>query len=319
MDPKPEAIQILHLDSNHPTLWKQLEDAGFSNEADYKSSKVEIEAKIADYHGVVIRSRFDIDRQFLDAALNLKFIARVGAGLEIIDTEYAESKGIALIAAPERNRDAVCEHALEMLLSLFRNLNRAYRQIRNVQWIREGNRGYELDGKTVGIIGYGNMGKSFARKLRGFDVEVVCYDIKDGVGDENARQVSLLELQQKADVLSLHTPWTPETNGMVNAAFTSSFAKPFWLINTARGKSVVTADLTDSLKDGKILGAALDVLEYEKSSFEQLFTSDIPPAFQYLLEADNVLLSPHIAGWTFESHEKLAQVIVDKIKLLFSA
>ncbi len=318
MNPQPSTIKILHLDSNHPILWQQLEDGGFINESDYKSSKAEIEERISNYHGIVIRSRFDIDRKFLDVAVNLKFIARVGAGLESIDTEYAESKGIVLIAAPEGNRNAVGEHALGMLLSLFRNLNRADRQIRNGQWVREGNRGYELDGKTMGIIGYGNMGKSFAKKLRGFDVEVLCYDIKDGVGDENAQQVPLQELQQKADVLSLHTPWTPETNGMVNATFISSFAKPFWLINTARGKSVVTADLAAALQSGKILGAALDVLEYEKSSFEQLFTNEIPAAFQYLLESDNVLLSPHIAGWTFESHEKLAQVIVDKIKVLFA-
>lgn len=317
MNAQPKTIKILHLDSNHPILWQQLEDAGFINEADYKLSKTEIEAKIADYHGIVIRSRFDIDRQFLDAAVSLKFIARVGAGLESIDTEYAESKGVALIAAPEGNRNAVGEHALGMLLSLFRNLNKADRQIRNGQWVREGNRGHELDGKTVGIIGYGNMGKSFAKKLRGFDVEVLCYDIKEAVGDENARQVSLEELQEKTDVLSLHTPWTPETNGMVNAAFISAFSKPFWLVNTARGKSVVTTDLAAALQSGKILGAALDVLEYEKSSFEQLFTNEIPEAFQNLLDSDNVLLSPHIAGWTFESHEKLAQVIVDKIILLF--
>ncbi|PHK25923.1 2-hydroxyacid dehydrogenase [Nostoc linckia z15] len=317
MNPQPETIKILHLDSNHPLLWQQLEDAGFVNEADYKSPKAEVEGKIANYHGVVIRSRFDIDRQFLDAAVNLKFIARVGAGLESIDIDYAESKDVALIAAPEGNRNAVGEHALGMLLSLFRNLNRADRQIRDGQWLREANRGHELDGKIVGIIGYGNMGKSFANKLRGFDVEVLCYDIKEGVGDEDAQQVSLEELQQKADVVSLHTPWTRETNRMVNADFINAFVKPFWLINTARGKSVVTADLAAALKSTKILGAALDVLEYEKSSFEQLFTNDIPEAFQYLLEADNVLLSPHIAGWTFESHEKLAQVIADKIKELF--
>lgn len=317
MNPQPETIKILHLDSNHPLLWQQLEEAGFVNEADHKSSKAEVEGKITNYHGVVIRSRFDIDRQFLDAAVNLKFIARVGAGLESIDTEYAETKGVALIAAPEGNRNAVGEHALGMLLSLFRNLNRADRQIRDGQWLREANRGHELDGKIVGIIGYGNMGKSFANKLRGFDVEVLCYDIKEGVGDEDAQQVSLEELQQKADVVSLHTPWTRETNRMVNADFINAFVKPFWLINTARGKSVVTADLAAALKSGKILGAALDVLEYEKLSFEQLFTNYIPEAFQYLLDVDNVLLSPHIAGWTFESHEKLAQVIADKIKTLF--
>lgn len=311
-------IKVLHIDSNNPILWNELEKAGFENHADYKSSKEEIEAKIAQYNGVVIRSRFDIDKTFLDAATNLQFIARVGAGLESIDCDYAESKGIHLIAAPEGNRNAVGEQALGMLLSLFNNLNRADRQIRNGQWIREGNRGHELDGKTVGIIGYGNMGKSFAKKLRGFDVEVLCYDIKPMVGDVNAKQVSLDELQQKADVLSLHTPWTPETNKMLNSVFINGFAKSFWLINTARGKSVVTQDLSDALKSGKVLGAALDVLEYEKSSFEHLFTDGaIPEAFQYLLNSDNVLLSPHIAGWTFESHERLAQVIADKIKAVY--
>ncbi len=316
---KTQSPKILHIDSNSPILWNQLEAAGFENHADYKSTKEEIEAKIAGYNGVVIRSRFDIDKTFLDAATNLQFIARVGAGLESIDCDYAQSRGIHLIAAPEGNRNAVGEQALGMLLSLFNNLNRADRQIRNGQWIREGNRGHELEGKTVGIIGYGNMGKSLAKKLRGFDVEVLCYDIQPFVGDANAKQVSLEELQQKADVLSLHTPWTPETNKMVNAAFIKAFAKPFWLINTARGKSVVTQDLADGLQSGKVLGAALDVLEYEKLSFEHLFTDGgIPEAFQYLLDSDNVLLSPHIAGWTFESHEKLAQVIVDKIKAVYA-
>jgi len=311
-------VKILHIDSNNPILWDQLTAAGFENHADYKSSKEEIEAKIAGYNGIVIRSRFDIDKTFLDAATNLQFIARVGAGLESIDCDYAQSKSVQLIAAPEGNRNAVGEQALGMLLSLFNNLNRADRQIRNGQWIREGNRGHELDGKTVGIIGYGNMGKSFAKKLRGFDVEVLCYDILPFVGDANAKQVSLEELQQKADVLSLHTPWTAETNRMVNADFINGFKKPFWLINTARGKSVVTHDLAEALQSGRVLGAALDVLEYEKSSFEHLFSDGtIPEAFQYLLEADNVLLSPHIAGWTFESHERLAQVIVDKIKVLY--
>ncbi len=311
-------IRILHLDTNHPVLWNGLEDAGFINEGDYKSTKAEVEDKIAGYNGIVIRSRFKIDRAFIDRATNLKFIARVGAGLESIDCDYALSKGIHLIAAPEGNRNAVGEQALGMLLSLFNNLNKADREIRDGHWIREGNRGHELDGKTVGIIGYGNMGKSFAKKLRGFDVEVLCYDIKEGVGDANATQVSLHELRQKADVVSLHTPWTPETDKMINADFINAFAKPFWFINTARGNSVVTADLANALKSGKVLGAGLDVLEYEKSSFETLFSGgDIPKAFQYLLDAPNVLLTPHIAGWTFESHERLAQVIVDKIKAVF--
>lgn len=320
MNSKPETqhVKILHIDSNNPLLWEQLEQAGFENHADYKSSKEAIEAKIYEYNGIVIRSRFDIDKTFLDRATNLQFIARVGAGLESIDCDYAETKGIHLIAAPEGNRNAVGEQALGMILSLFNNLNKADREIRTGKWIREGNRGHELEGKTVGIIGYGNMGKSFAKKLKGFDVEVLCYDIKPFVGDANAKQVTLEELQQKADVISLHTPWTPQTNKMVNSEFINAFTKPFWLINTARGKSVVTHDLAQALQSGKVLGAALDVLEYEKLSFEHLFIDgDVPVAFQYLLNSENVLLSPHIAGWTFESHEKLAQVIVDKIKAVY--
>ena len=312
-------VKILHIDSNHKLLWEQLEQAGFQNEADFTSSKSEIETKIHNYQGIVIRSRFKIDKEFIDKATNLKFIARVGAGLESIDCEYAESKNIHLIAAPEGNRNALGEHSLGMLLSLMNKLNRADKMVREGNWVREGNRGYELEGKTVGLIGYGNMGKSFAKKLRGFDVEVLCYDIQSNVGDENARQVSLKELQQKADVLSLHIPWTCETDKMINDNFINAFAKPFWFINTSRGKNVVTDDLVTALESGKILGAGLDVLEYEKLSFENLFIdSEKPKAFEYLLQSENVLLTPHIAGWTFESHEKLAQTIVDKIiKLRF--
>ena len=311
-------IKILHIDSNNPLLWEQLQQAGFHNEADFISSKEVIEDKIKDYHGIVIRSRFKIDKTFIDKATNLQFIARVGAGLESIDCDYAITRNIALIAAPENNRNAVAEHALGMILSLFNKLNQADAEIRKGQWNRESNRGHELDGKTVGIIGYGNMGKAFAKKLRGFDVEVICHDILPNVGDANAKQVTLEELQQKADLLSLHIPWTPETDKMVNANFIASFSNPFWLINTSRGKNVVTADLVQALESGKILGAGLDVLEYEKLSFETLFNDkNTPEAFDYLLKSSKVLLSPHIAGWTFESHERLAQVIVDKIKLLY--
>ncbi|WP_374402370.1 2-hydroxyacid dehydrogenase [Flavobacterium sp.] len=306
-------IKILHIDSNHPLLWEQLEQAGFQNEADFSSSKQEVEAKIENYHGIVIRSRFKIDKTFLDKATNLQFIARVGAGLESIDCDYATAKGIHLIAAPEGNANAVGEHAIGMLLSLFNNLNKANNEVKSGQWKREANRGHELEGKTIGIIGYGNMGKSFAKKLRGFDVTVLCHDILPNMGDANAIQVSLSELQERADVLSLHTPWTPETDKMINADFINQFKKPFWFINTARGNSVVTADLVEALKSGKILGAGLDVLEYEKLSFETLFEGEKPAAFEYLLQAENVLLTPHIAGWTFESHQKLAQTIVDKI------
>ena len=311
-------MKILHLDSNHPLLLNQLNDLGFQNDEDYSSSKSEIEVKIHLYDGIIIRSRFSIDKSFLDKAKNLKFIGRVGAGLENIDCEYATSKSIELIAAPEGNRNAVGEHSLAMLLSLFNKLNKADNEVRKGVWLREENKGIELDGKTVGLIGYGNMGKSFAKKLRGFDVEVLCYDIKSNVGDENCNQVSLDELKQKADILSLHTPQTESTKKMVNADFINSFRKNFWLLNTARGTAIVTKDLVEALKSGNILGAGLDVLEYEKSSFENLFSNDdLPEDFKYLIASENVLLTPHIAGWTVESKEKLAQTIVNKIKAKF--
>lgn len=317
-------MKILHLDTNHELLINQLHDLGFTNHEDYTSTKEQIEAKIKDYDGIVLRSRFTIDKLFLDEATNLKFIGRVGAGLENIDFEYAEAKGIELIAAPEGNRNAVGEHTLGMLLSLLNKLNKADHEVRKGKWLREDNRGIELNGKTVGLMGYGNMGKAFAKKLRGFEVEVFCYDIKDNVSDENAKQVTLAEFQEKVDVLSLHTPQTPLTLNIINSEFIKQFKKPFWFLNTARGKSVVTTDLVSAIKSGKILGAGLDVLEYEKASFENLFKSNVissaiemPEAFKYLIEAENVLLTPHVAGWTIESKEKLAQTMVDKIKAKF--
>jgi len=308
-------MRILHLDQNHDLLLEQLAAAGHDNDENYTISKENTEAIISNYDGIVIRSRYKIDKQFIDAAANLKFIARVGAGLESIDIPYATAKGIHLISAPEGNRNAVGEHALGMILSLFNKFSQADTQVRAGQWNREANRGLELDGKTVGVIGYGNMGKAFAKKLQGFDCEVLCYDILEDVGDQNAKQVSLKELQQKTEVLSLHTPWTPLTNNMVDAVFINAFAKAFYFINTARGKSVVTADLVTALKSKKILGAGLDVLEYEKSSFENLFETGetMPEPLQYLIEAPNVIMSPHIAGWTVESKIKLAQTIADKI------
>ena len=310
-------MKILHLDTNHPLLINQLNDLGFVNHEDYISTKGQVKALIHDYDGLIIRSRFSIDKHFLDAATNLKFIGRVGAGLENIDCDYAASKGVHLIAAPEGNRNAVGEHALGMLLSLFNKLNKADREVRQGRWLREENRGIELDGKTIGLIGYGNMGKAFAKKLRGFDVEVLCYDIKANIGDENAKQVTLTELQRRTDVLSLHVPQTPLTTNMINEEFINLFNRPFWIINTARGKSIVTKDLVKALKSGKIIGAGLDVLEYEKASFENLFSSEMPKAFQYLIQSTNVLLTPHVAGWTIQSKEKLAQTIVNKIKAKF--
>lgn len=312
-------MKVLHVDINHPLIIEQFSGFGFQNDEDYSSSKAEIEDKIANYDGLIIRSRFSLDGQFLEKAKNLKFIGRLGAGLENIDVNYAKSLGIFLAAAPEGNRNAVGEHALGMLLSLFNKLNKADREVRNGIWDREGNRGIELEGKVIGIIGYGNMGKAFAKKLKGFDVdEVICYDIKGGVEDENARQVGIMELQHRTDVLSLHVPQTEQTIGMINTGFLDKFNKPIWILNTARGKCIKTADLVQGLESGKVLGAGLDVLEYEKASFENMFTEDnLPDAFQYLINSDRVILSPHVAGWTVESNIKLAQTIVDKIKNKF--
>lgn len=311
-------MNILHVDTNHPLLIEQLEALGHHNVVDISSSKAEIVAVISEYDGLVIRSRFSIDKIFLDQAKNLKFIARVGSGLENIDVAYAHQKDIHLIAAPEGNSNAVGEHTLGMLLALFNKLSQANQDVRRGLWPREANRGLELEGKTVGIIGYGHMGKAFAKKLKGFEVEVLCYDIKPNVGDDNATQVSLETLQKRVEVLSLHTPETPLTKQMVNLQFITKFTQPFWLINTARGSSVVTKDLLFALESGQILGAGLDVLEYEKSSFEALFSDrTLPEAFIKLMQSEKVLLSPHVAGWTKESHRKLAQTIVDKIQAIF--
>lgn len=312
-------MKILHVDINHPSLIEQLSDAGYENHEDYTSSKSEIENNINLYDGLVIRSRFSIDPPFLKKATKLKFIARVGSGLENIDAKDALSRGIKLINAPEGNRNAVGEHALGMLLSLFNNINKADNQVKEGFWLREENRGVELDGKTIGLIGYGNTGKAFAKKLRGFDVTVLCYDLLPNVNDKNATQVSLEELHNRSDVLSIHTSETPLTKGMINTRFINKFKNPFWLINTARGNNVITKDLVKALKSGKILGAGLDVLEYEKSSFESLFNESIvPKEYQYLIRSDKVVLSPHIAGWTEESKLKLANTIIHKIKRFFS-
>jgi D-3-phosphoglycerate dehydrogenase len=314
-------MKVLHVDINHPLIIEQFSELGFQNDEDYTSTKKEIESKIDQYDGLIIRSRFTIDSQFLDKAKNLKFIGRLGAGLENIDIKHAKSLGIFLAAAPEGNRNAVGEHAMGMLLSLFNKLNTADREVRSGKWDREGNRGLELDGKVVGIIGYGNMGKAFAKKLIGFDVEeVICYDIQGGVEDENARQVGIMEFQNRADLVSLHVPQTAETVGMVHSEFLNKFQKPIWIINTARGKCIITSDLVEAMKSGKVLGAGLDVLEYEKASFENMFSdNNLPDAFKYLINSDQVILSPHIAGWTVESKIKLAQTIVDKIKAKFIA
>ena len=306
---------ILHVDENHPLLIKGLKDMGFENVIEYNTPLEKLIPNLKLYKGLVIRSRFPIDKKFLDLATNLKFIARVGAGLENIDISYAEHKNISLIAAPEGNRNAVGEHALGMLLGIMNKLRMGHQNISKGLWLRELHRGYEIEGKTVGIIGYGNTGKSFAKKLTGFnDVEILCYDIKPNLGDKIAKQVSINELQSKAQIISLHVPETDQTIGMINKNFISKMKHPFWLINTARGKAVVTKDLVDAIKSKKIIGAGLDVLDYESSSFNSVFNSDKElNSLKFLIEAEQVILSPHVGGWTVESHQKLAKTILNKI------
>ena len=306
---------ILHVDENHPLLIKGLKDMGFENVIEYNTPLEKLIPNLKLYKGLVIRSRFPIDKKFLDLATNLKFIARVGAGLENIDISYAEHKNISLIAAPEGNRNAVGEHALGMLLGIMNKLRMGHQNISKGLWLRELHRGYEIEGKTVGIIGYGNTGKSFAKKLTGFnDVEILCYDIKPNLGDKIAKQVSINELQSKAQIISLHVPETDQTIGMINKNFISKMKHPFWLINTARGKAVVTKDLVDAIKSKKIIGAGLDVLDYESSSFSSIFNSDKElNSLKFLIEAEQVILSPHVGGWTVESHQKLAKTILNKI------
>ena len=311
-------MKILLLDSNHPLITEQLLAKGFVLEEDFTSSYDEVLQKINQYDGIIIRSRIPLDKNFLENAQNLKFIARVGAGMENIDLETAKNLGISLINSPEGNRDAVAEHVLAMLLILMNRLFIASEEVKNGIWKREENRGDELLGKTFGIIGDGNMGKATAKKLSGFGVEVIFYDILPNLEDEFAKQVSLEELQERADILSLHIPLDASTKYLVDENFISKMKKNFYLVITARGKNVKTSALVDALKSGKVKAAALDVLEYEKTSFENLdisasLSTRNKEDLQFLLESNQVIVTPHIAGWTHQSKEKLAQFIVDKI------
>ena len=309
-------MKILLLDSNHPLITEQLSAKGFLLEEDFTSSYDEVLQKINNYEGIIIRSRIPLDKNFLEKAKNLKFIARVGAGMENIDTEVAKKLGISLINSPEGNRDSVAEHVVGMLLILMNRLFIASEEVKNGIWKREENRGDELLEKTFGIIGYGNMGKATAKRLSGFGVKVIFHDLLPNLQDEFAEQVSLEKLQQEADILSLHIPLDASTKYLVDEDFISKMKKNFYFINTARGKNLKTSALVEAIKQGKVLGAALDVLEYEKSSFENLETDNEDLA--YLLKSDKVIVTPHIAGWTRQSKEKLAQFIVDKIVKEFS-
>lgn len=311
-------MKILFIDTIHPFLWESLIGKGFECVEGYALSRKEILNVISTFEGIVIRSRITIDREMLDAAKNLRFIARAGAGMENIDVSYALERKIACLNSPEGNRDAVGEHAIGMILALFNNLVKADREVREGKWIREGNRGYELGGKTIGIIGYGNMGRAFAKKLSGFQCKIIAYDkYKTGFSENGVKEVQMDEIFREADVISLHVPLSEETSNLVNAEYLSKFEKPIYLINTARGRCVNTHDLVIGLKTNRVAGACLDVLEYEDASFEKFKIKgsdfEMSETWQYLIHSDKVIVSPHIGGWTFESNEKMAMILKEKI------
>jgi D-3-phosphoglycerate dehydrogenase / 2-oxoglutarate reductase len=307
-------MKIIFLDTVHPILEERLVAANHECiqviDSDFESTK----NLISNADGIVIRSRFPMDAKLLDFAPNLKFIARSGAGMENIDLDYCTKRNIQLFNAPEGNRNAVGEHALGMLLALMNHLVTADAEVRSGKWDREGNRGIELDGKTVGIIGYGNNGEAFAKKLRGFDVQILAYDkYKSNFGNEFVIESTLEELYANADVISFHIPQNEETLFWANDTFFESIQKPFFLLNLSRGKIVETKALLEAIENGKVLGAGLDVLEFEKASFENFFDGNMPEVFQQLLASKKVILSPHVGGWTNESYFKLSDVLADKI------
>jgi D-3-phosphoglycerate dehydrogenase len=303
-------MKVIFLDSVHPILEKRLTDAGYECIHDYKTAADTIDLK--GFIGIVIRSRFRLSREFLSRFPSLRWIARSGSGLENIDLVACEELGIKVYNSPEGNSTAVAEHAIGMLLMLFNKLRMADREVRSGLWQREANRGLELEGKTVGIIGYGVMGSAFSKRLSGFGCSVLAYDkYKSNFGDTNVQEVSLETLKKECDIVSLHVPLLEDTKYLVNANWIASFSKPFYLINTSRGQVAEIKAILDGLKSNKILGACLDVLEYEETSFEKINLNT--PEFNELKELNNVIFSPHVAGWTIESYEKLSSVLADKI------
>ena len=310
-------MKVLHLDENHPKLYQGFKQLGISNYFDFESEKKIIEKTISRYDGIVVRSRIGIDKYLIEKASKLKFIVRVGSGLENIDVDYAKKKEIKIISSPEGNSNAVGEHALGMLLSLINYMYSSQKEIFDGFWHRESNRGFELKNKTVGIIGYGNTGKSFSKKLSGMDVKVIFNDLKLNLSDQYAQQVSLSTIQEESDVISIHTSLNSKSTNLINKNFINKCKKPFWLINTSRGQCVVLEDLIEGLKKGKILGAALDVIEYEKKSFENLLSSKkFMTNFLNLVDLKKIVITPHIAGWTHESKIKMVEVILKKVEKL---
>lgn len=304
--------KILVVDDLHPVFRDRAVHMGFDVVEKLGLTRAELIAEIGDYQGIVVRTSFKIDSELLDAAPSLEFIARAGAGLDNIDVAYAKAKNILMINAPEGNADAVSEHAIGLLLALMNNFIRANHQIRDGIWNREANRGYELAGKTVGIVGYGSMGQRFAKKLSGFDVQVIAYDkYKRNFSDQFVREVSMEEMVKECDVLSMHIPLTAETRNLVDDEYLRHFKKPLFFINTARGEIVNTPAIVSGVKSGKILGAGLDVLETEQ--FPQLAKNSW---FGDIKDLENIILTPHVAGWTFDSYRKISEVLAEKLAKL---
>ncbi|MBS4012537.1 MAG: hypothetical protein KGZ97_02085 [Bacteroidetes bacterium] len=310
--------RILFIDTVHPELEKILSENGFECIYEPGVDQVKLISIINQFEGLIVRSKLPINKEIISNANTLKFIGRVGSGMENVDVEFAQSKGIRCLNSPEGNRDAVGEHTLAMLLALMRNICRASMQVKQTIWNREENRGYEIHGKTVGIIGYGNMGSAFAQRLRGFEANVIAYDkYKKGFGNEFVKEVEMDEIFNESDVLSLHVPLTEETNYLVNKDYLSKFKKPIILLNTSRGNVVKTSDLVWALKKDMIRGAGLDVLEYESPTFYSLNSEMLDGDFVYLRHDYRVILTPHIGGWTHESNIKLSRVLAEKILDLF--
>jgi D-3-phosphoglycerate dehydrogenase len=307
--------EILITDDLHPLLQEGLIADGLV--VDYLPDITEQEALeiIHDYEGLVINSKVRVGKDMLDRGTKLKFVCRAGSGLETIDLEYTKQKNVVAFNSPEGNRNAVAEHALGMLLNLLNHISIADREVKNGEWNREKNRGHELSGKTIGLIAFGNTGQAFAKLLSGFDVKILAYDkYKKGFSKDHVKESTLEAIFHEADVLSLHLPLTAETNYMIDYAFLSSFKKPIWLINTSRGKVLRTSDLLRALNEGKVIAAALDVLENEKLSS---LNTEEQTVFQQLITNRSVLLTPHIAGWTIESKRKIAEVLLEKIRKLY--
>jgi len=306
--------RCLVIDPMHESLFAMMTEIGW--QVDYKPNitRDEVKAVHQGYDGLIVRSKTTIDGDLLGPAPTLKLIGRAGAGLDNIDLDYMQQQGIHVLHASEGNRDAVGEYAVGALLSLMRNIPRGDRQVRSLVWDREGNRGEEIMGKTVGIVGYGNMGQSFARRLSGFGCNVLAYDkYKTGFSDAFAREATLETLWNETDILSLHIPLTAETRMLVDAAYLARFKKPFIFVNTARGEIASLTDLAGALGRGLVRGAVLDVLENEKL---QTLTPNQRQAFDLLAGRSDVILTPHIAGWTFESHVKINVALVEKIRAL---